>query len=324
MAELARLLEQAWRFPVADLRYAPVGFGSHHWVATDTSGARRFVTVDELDDQRPGGADGSLERLRRAMLTAYALKEAAGLSCVVAPVLGVDGAVLRRLEPGYAASVFPFLDGRPYPAGERSTPQERAAIVEVLAQVHAATPTTQAYTGVDDLELPDRAVLERALDQLRVPWTGGPFAEATRELLVSNAADVRLLLREYDRLADVARNRDVPWVVTHGEPKPDNFLATDAGLMLLDWDTALVAPPARDLWMVDAGAGEECAYYADLTGYHIRPDELTLYRLAWDLADIASYVREFTAPHARTADSEIGWNALSQTLRLQGRWPELL
>ena len=32
------LLDHGWRLQVADLTYAPLGFGSHHWVATTHSG----------------------------------------------------------------------------------------------------------------------------------------------------------------------------------------------------------------------------------------------------------------------------------------------
>lgn len=324
MAQFALLLAEAWQFPVADLRYAPVGFGSHHWVATDASGAQRFVTVDDLDQHGPGGAGSALARLRRALLTAHALREAAGLSFVVAPLLAADGTVLRPVGPRYAATVFPFVEGQPYPEGEHSTARERVAVVRLLAQLHEATETAEPFAGVDDLDLPARAELERALGRLQVPWSGGPFAEATRELLTSSAADVRVLLREYDRLANVARTGNVHWVITHGEPKADNVLATDAGPMLVDWDTALVAPAARDLWLLDGGSGEEPAYYTELTGRRVSRDELTLFRLRWDLADIAAFVRWFTAPHARTADSEVAWNALAQTLRTKEHWAELL
>jgi hypothetical protein len=62
-----------------ELEHAPVGFGSHHWVATAASGARRFVTVDEVGDAR-------FERLAQALLAARTLHDAAGLGWVVGPV----------------------------------------------------------------------------------------------------------------------------------------------------------------------------------------------------------------------------------------------
>jgi hypothetical protein len=112
--------------------------------------------------------------------------------------------------------------------------------------------------------------------------------------------------------------------VTHGEPKPDNIMSTDAGPVLFDWDTALIAPAARDLWMVDGDSRAATATYTELTGRVVTSEQLLLYRLGWDLADIASYVGWFSAPHAQTADTEIAWEALSGALRLRELWPELL
>jgi spectinomycin phosphotransferase len=324
VADLAQLLEDAWQFTVDDLQYEPVGFGSHHWVATHANGDPRFVTVDDLDPHGSSDVGPRFMRLQQALVTARALREVAGLSFVVAPQPAVDGSVLQPLAQRYAAAVYPFVEGRPWPEDEHATGQDRAAVVRLLAQLHSATRTARLSAGVDDLEIAGRADLEQALGRLEQPWAGGPFAEDTRGLLASNASDLRMLLKEHDRLAALTRADGDEWVVTHGEPKADNLLRTDAGPMLIDWDTTLVAPAARDLWMVGGEPGEACAAYAELSGRRVHRDQVTLYRLGWDLADIASYVQWFTAPHVRSADSDVAWNALSWTLRLRDHWPELL
>lgn len=217
----------------------------------------------------------------------------------------------------FTAAVYPFLTGQPYPEGEASTSQARLALVRLLAQVHLSTPLVQGFAKADDLELQDRSHLERALDALDIPWNSGPFAERTRQLLKSNIAEVQTLLVEFDRLVTLARSRDVPWVVTHGEPKPDNFLLTENGPVLFDWDTARLAPVERDLWLIAGSASEELGYYRDLTGHQTTAEGMELFRLRWDLTDIASYVRWFREPHANTADTELAWRALSSTLGMK-------
>jgi spectinomycin phosphotransferase/16S rRNA (guanine(1405)-N(7))-methyltransferase len=37
-----------------------------------------------------------------------------------------------------------------------------------------------------------------------------------------------------------------------------------------------------------------------------------VYRLRWDLADIAAYVSRFRAPHAASSDDEKSWDALRE------------
>lgn len=311
-AQLAALLANAWGFPVADLVYAPVGFGSHHWIATDAGGERQFVTVDELGEQGLGDATSGLVKLTRAMRTAHALRDAAELPFVVAPIPSTDATLLRVVDTTYAVAVFPFIDGAAYPDGELATDRDRDAVVEVLAALHARTKPAQEHAGVDDLEVAGRADLERALGQLSGSWDAGPYAEPTRQLLATSEAQILALLEECDRLADVTRASTVPWVITHGEPKSDNFLATDDGPMLVDWDTVLVAPAARDVWMLEGDASP--AHYSELTGRAVTQAELAFYRLRWDLTDVAAYVRWFTEAHEQTADAEIGWAALTQLL----------
>lgn len=50
-SDLEEAIGHAWGVPVASLEYHAVGFGSHHWVATDNQGLRHFVTVDELSSE---------------------------------------------------------------------------------------------------------------------------------------------------------------------------------------------------------------------------------------------------------------------------------
>jgi spectinomycin phosphotransferase len=68
----------------------------------------------------------------------------------------------------------------------------------------------------------------------------------------------------------------------------------------VDWDTVALAPPERDLWHLDAAS---VARYGALTGRPAKGDALAYYRLAWDLADVASFVGWLRAPHRRTPDT---------------------
>ena len=304
-ASLAMLLTEAWDLHGVDLEHAPVGFGSHHWVATDPTGVRRFVTVDQV-------GDGRFERLLQALLAARTLHEDVGLGWVVGPLPATDGSVLKPLGRGYAAAVYPYVDAQPFP--DDPGPSDRELVIDMVAALHAATPVVRRFLATADLQLAGRAHLERALLRLYEPWTGGPFGEPARALLAARADDVRVLLREHDRLADVVRGAGSDWVVTHGEVKPDNMMVTAAGLALVDWDTALLAPAGRDLWQVVSDDGRELARYADLAGREVTTAELAFYRLDWQLADIAEYVRWLGGPHLRTADTEIAWTALVANL----------
>ena len=83
---MSRALEEHWGLACARLRYVPVGFGDHHWVAVDRSGRRWFVTVAGLDGGWRGTAPAAeFADLRAAMDTVLAVAKA-GLEFAVAPV----------------------------------------------------------------------------------------------------------------------------------------------------------------------------------------------------------------------------------------------
>src|SRR4051812_37578566 len=137
----------------------------------------------------------------------------------------------------------------------------------------------------------------------------GPFARPCTELLARHRDGLTAMLQRYDGL--VARCGRSRAVLTHGEPHPGNTMLTEAGWRLIDWDTVLVAPPERDLWsLADTPALIE--NYHRATGIAPRADMLELYRIRWDLADIAGDVARFRLPHGGNADDVESWRLLSE------------
>ena len=92
-------------------------------------------------------------------------------------------------------------------------------------------------------------------------------------------------------------------------------MLTADGWVLIDWDTALVAPPERDLWSLDPGDGTILNAYASATGVSPRPSFLDLYRLRWDIADIAMGVTRFRRRHAGSIDDGEAWELLSSLIK---------
>jgi spectinomycin phosphotransferase/16S rRNA (guanine(1405)-N(7))-methyltransferase len=166
----------------------------------------------------------------------------------------------------------------------------------MVRAVHAAPPPIRDRAPRESA-VPHRDSLEAALDG-NVGDTG-PYAERVTDLFAAYRGPVRLLLSRHDALAAGAGpDRSV---LTHGEPHPANTMRTAAGWRLIDWDTARVAPPERDLWLL----GNEVRHsYAEATGVVPRADLLEMYRLRWDIADLAVDADRFRRPHTGTADDD--------------------
>jgi spectinomycin phosphotransferase len=302
-SNVAAALARQWALTVHDMSYLPVGFGGYHWLAVDQTGSRWFVTVSDL-------AAPWVPDLPAAMRTAAWLATEAGLEFVVAPVPTTAGQVVGTLDSPHALTLFPYLDAVPGRFEEPFDDGDRAAIIDMLARLHTATPKGIQVPS-QPLQLATRQAIDQALASLGVPWNGGPYAEPGRGLLARYERPLRQAFARFDSLLD--REAGAPHVITHGEPHPGNLLRTRAQLCLVDWDTTALARPERDLWWVISG-DQDAARYSWRTGRTVNQDALALYRLRWGLNDISEFLSEIRGPHQRTADTLVSWTGLQQTL----------
>jgi hypothetical protein len=324
-ALLSDALSDGWGFRPASLSYQAVGFGSHHWLAVDSGGLKLFVTVDDLSEKLRDDADTTsavFGRLGQAFESALSLRRDAGLDFVVAPLPAAGGRVLRRLTGRYSLVVHPYLaDCHSGPDGEFESSADRHAVLALLVRLHSAKA---ARPPADNFEIPGRAALLAAMRNTGQPWQAGPYGTRSRDLLARHAADLGALLAAFDELAGRVRTRSGRMVITHGGPDAGNVLKTPAGWVFVDWESALLAPPERDLWaLAESDPGLLDAYSA-ATGTAIDIDALALYRMWYDLAEISLYVRWFRSGHGDTADAAEGWQNLQFFLRPAQRWPGLL
>lgn len=340
-AALAQALFDGWEIRAASMTYLAVGWGSHHWDVRDRDGQRWFVTVDLLENKRVSEreslADG-FARLRASLVSAVALREA-GYEFVVAPVLdggrrdGERGAPhsgepVLRFGGRFAAAVYPFTDGQSFDGDAPSSAALRSAMLAMVAEVHQAPERARLAAFTDDFRVPFADLVEGVLDGAAVPERG-PYTRPVADLLREYAAPVRQWLDQCQALAAVAGEQPGRNVLTHGEPHPGNAMLTAGGWRLIDWDTALIAPPERDLWSLasdeaEAGGEDGAASedgpgvldaYAAATGVTPRPELIEFYRLRWDVSDLAYDTARFFRAHAGTAEDAETWELLSTLIR---------
>lgn len=164
-----------WNLDAAALTYAPVGFGSHHWIAETTAGEKWFVTIDDLLSAYLGeNEEKSFEVLATAVQVAAALRDAAKLAFVIAPIADSSGTWLHRLDKRYSMAVFPFLDVEPTEFYEFPHRPDRNDAMCLIGEIHNAT----AHLSVDQLSketflIPNRTELQQALSASDAPWNAG-------------------------------------------------------------------------------------------------------------------------------------------------------
>jgi spectinomycin phosphotransferase/16S rRNA (guanine(1405)-N(7))-methyltransferase len=314
-ADVVGVLSEGWGLGVVDLDYLAVGFGSHHWRAT-TASASWFVTVDDLVAKCHEPSElllGTRERLVAALTTAAALRDA-GFDFVVAPIRTNDDRIAANIGDRYVVAVYPNLDGETYDYGNYSDAAHRDSVLRHLATLHRAPTSCRRWALTDTFSIPRRAALHAACSQLEDRWTFGPFAEPARCLLARHVDAMVHAFDKYDALAAAASSQPSRFALTHGEPHPANTITIDRGVVLVDWDTALIAPPERDLWDLVGEEPSVSIQYEDLTGIGVDHDAIELYRLKWDLSEIAIYISDFRRAHDQTDDTHEAWNNLQHFL----------
>ena len=305
--DVTEALRAGWDLEPVTVEYAAVGFGSHHWHVADDAGRRWFFSIDDLDTRRRSADDSrddAYEWLHAALVSASAVRES-GASFIVAPVRATDADVVRRIRDRYAAALYPFVDARSRGFDDTFSAAEREEVLRLIAQLHTSSAAAIGIAHVEDFVLSQRDEISRALDETGTRWDTGPYGELARSWFVAQGRRIEQLLREHDRQADRARQQPDRMVLTHGEPHPGNLMQTPDGWMLVDWDTALIAPPERDLWSIaELGAFDA---YTNITSSVVSPAMLDLYRLAWELGDVASFAARFRRAHGDTADARAEW-----------------
>jgi spectinomycin phosphotransferase len=261
--------------------------------------------------------------LRRALGTAAELRHRAGLEFVAAPVPAQDGELVRRLDSRYAVSVFPFLAGRSYPFGPYPDERLRGQALELIAALHQSTSAVRELAPVHAPGYNGRGDLNAFLLDPGCPWDGGPFSQAAHRQAAAHTADLARLAAGFDHLADVTAPARADPVITHGEPHPANLMSVGGRVILIDWDTAALAPPERDLCLIAASPGE-VEHYQEAAGRELDPAVITLYRLRWYLDDLASAIRMFRHRHRDTPDTSLWWQGLAPQLEQLPRWLGLL
>lgn len=307
---VADFLRTHWDIHPTEVSYAPVGHGSHHWIATDHAGPSWFVTGDRLSGSRFAELAASAETARTLADT--------GCDFVLAPLPDVSGAVVRRVLPDWAMQVLPYLHGWSTDQGAWTDPDEQRAIARMVGRVHAAT-TPATVPRWDPTPL-CRVDIEAALDEPDHPWAG-PYGEQTRAELTDARPRVERLLHRYDELLAAIEADADPWVLTHGEPDSDNVVRTDDGRMfLIDWTSVAIAPRERDLFDVLQGPVDITPDYQETAGpYPARPAALTMFGLFWRLSHLGHDIRRLRAG----ADLPAAWERLRLRLdRGPGRWHE--
>lgn len=219
---------------------------------------------------------------------------AQGIPHLIAPIPTVTGALFDGGDLTFI--LFPFVEG------------ESGGEVGMSAAQWAELGTTMR--AIHDLSL-DGELNEILRTEDFVPAKIGMLREveerihsedhhddpARLELAVffcSHRDQIERLVARTEALAPLARDRAGPTVICHADIHAWNMLVTPEGdIVIVDWDSAMLAPRERDLMFVDGVAGGHAAdpagFFEGYGDIETDPTVMAYYRIEWAVQDLAEF-----------------------------------
>jgi spectinomycin phosphotransferase len=291
-AAVLTAVREHWSAEIDTVEHLPVGFGAHHWSASVRGRPVYFLTLDPFTGNGARHDAASLEAVYAAVCALMF-----PLDFVVAPVPAAGG----RLTVPFGGGA---LSATAWVAGSNPERVDLAVVPEMLRRLHAVPPpaTLPTWTTITPPSLPDDLT-----ELVRSPWDAGPYGERARSAIRGRLDAIVEWSGTYHGLAELAQRKD--WVVTHGEPGEHNLMVTADRTLLVDWETALLAPAERD-WrtLVERGLP------TDGLGWQLDRAMLEMYDLEWRLDEISQYAAWFAAPHTGTASDRVAMGGLLHEL----------
>ncbi|WP_295816235.1 aminoglycoside phosphotransferase family protein [uncultured Deinococcus sp.] len=289
-AALLAVLRADFGLEVDDVTFLPDG--TAHAFRAQGPGGRFFVKV--MPDSPYG-----------ARVTARALAEVPLLSALRSSgVLPRVPAALRTREGGWVAAlggfrvfVYEWIHGvNTGGAWEAALPE----LAELLGRLHGASDGLRREVPdlpmpPEDFALPFEAALRDVIGSLpHRTAEARPEVQALRDLLGPHLGTLERVLDAVSAVAADLRSRPLELVVCHTDAHGGNVMrGADGALWIVDWETARLAPPEHDLWMLGRHLPACVDAYARGLGRPFSPDAdlLRFYTLRRPLEDLAEDVR---------------------------------
>jgi spectinomycin phosphotransferase len=264
------------------VEFLPIGYDAEAWVyRVHTRDRDLFLKI------RRGP-------LNAAGLAISQLLSARGIGHLLAPIATVSG---ERFDAGDPAFIlFPMIAGGS--GGELGmTPAQWVELGATMRAIHD--------------QFVDDAVRQLLRSEDFAPAKIDMVRTVTASIGVDVHADDRLrrelndlwrskrdvidrLVGATEALAPEARDRAAPLVICHADIHAWNVQVTpDGDIVIVDWDSAMLAPRERDLMFVDGVAGgHEADPQAFFRGYgdvEVDPKVMAYYRVEWAVQDLAEF-----------------------------------
>ena len=195
-------------------------------------------------------------------------------------------------------SLYPFFEGKT--GFERALSKTQwIELGRAMKAIHATRLPAELEEWVprEDYSPGKRELVMSYLEQVKQDDYDDPIAAGFAEILMTKQDEIRCMVERAEKLAQVLLKRSLEPVFCHSDLHGRNILVNTQGeLVIIDWDTPILAPKERDLMFIGGGVGgiwnndQEVEWFYEGYGRtEIDAVALSYYRYERIITDIADF-----------------------------------
>jgi spectinomycin phosphotransferase len=275
----ALLLEQ-WHLEVTGIHFIPVGDSAYSYRVEGQPNSSYYLKVVD-------------QRMAAGQRTAAHMEFSLPLQHLVAhlhvkevnaplPQPTITGALYTIREP-FLFALYTFIHGETLADAYPMSPELVQRIGQALASLHTIQlpKALQHQSPQDSLTVPfDADLLADAAALETISAHDALFLQRLREVTWPRREQIRAFLTHSQEYARKAQQTPVASVVCHGDAWGGNMILSPSGqLTLLDWESAVIAPPERDAFKYLGYLGPDFAAFD--SGYQMIHKEPIHWHTNW-------------------------------------------
>jgi spectinomycin phosphotransferase len=280
-ALIRTVVQEKWHVTVTDVQFIPVGDSAYSYrieVRPDSSYYLKVVDLRSSTGKRTAAQMNFSLPLQHFITQSH-------LPVINAPqpqpTITGD---LHAIQEPFLLALYTFIPGETlvdaYPMSSELTQR----IGQTLATLHAIQlpDELQQRSSQDSLTAPFDTDLIADLALLEAISThDAPFLQRLQKIVCPQSEQIRAFMAHSLEYAHKAQQTPVAAVICHGDAWGGNMILAPSGqLTLLDWESAVIAPPERDAFMY-AGYHIGQDFAAFNAGYRIIHPEPMLWHTDW-------------------------------------------
>lgn len=288
--ELKAFLQKNYGLKVKNLTFVPKGEVAYSYIVKCFDGAKYFFKIYDKDSK----ALYDISSLNINVELIFLLRKAHQLTNICYPIKNLNGDFISWFKKLYFCVLFNFINGI-----DLGGPPFKSHDIKKIAQLLACTHGIPLnHSLLQRFEKEDFGI-DYVVDGIESFFKHSDryFNAIQRELndyLKANKNYILDALKNLQRVRKIIRRKKIKFVLTHGDPIPNNFLKDkNANLYLIDWESTKYAPRERDIWFyIEHPRGRFLKEYRRISGCTaLNIDIIEFYLYLRHLGDLVHWVK---------------------------------